>query len=306
MIKEFAHKPDISSKDLIGKDTLLHEAKLMCSIADGLIRFVNIKHPELLKNEKKKYSLFFLKNALLRMDSCIVLLEKGSSLLKCKDGSTYIDPFSIMTLVRSIYESLVVHYYYIYTPQEGCVADILIRLWKMSGMKNRHIKEMKDIIPLDLKDKFLRENKKYNESIKHVKSSEIYKNTSKDGRVLLDKAMNELISLKIRKESDEYIVEQISFSKAYQDIFSDTTLRQKASIIYKHLSAISHPSYLNCIQSREHDGTYNSYVEVGFEGGIIYLRKLIADVIKVIPETEQYVASLSTEKKVWLKAWEIK
>lgn len=305
MIKEFAHKSNSCSKDLIGKDTLLHEAKLMCSIADGLIRFVNIKHPELLKNKRKKYSLFFLKNALFRMDSCIVLLENGSSLLKCKDGSTYIDPFSILILVRSIYESLVVHYY-ICAPQEDCVADILIRLWKMSGMKNRHTKEMNNIIPKDLKDKFLRENQEIKESKTYVTSSEIYKNTSKEGRALLDKAMNELISLKIRKESDEYIVEQISFSKAYMDIFSDTTLRQKASIIYKHLSAISHPSYLNYIQSRKHDGAYNSYVEIGFEGGIIYLRKLIADVVKVIPESEQYISSLSTDKKDWLKAWEIK
>lgn len=303
MIKEFAHKSDSSSKDIIGKDTLLHEAKLMCSIADGLIRFVNIKHPELLKNERKKYSLFFLKNALLRMDSCIVLLENGSSLLKCKDGSMFINPFSILTLIRSIYESLVVHYYYILIPGEKCVSDTLICLWKMSGMKNR-LTVAADVPAFH--EKYCLEKAEYEILKDNIKKSVVYTNTSDDEQKLLRKAMKELSLFKITKNGRKYVVTPSSYGKACSDIFSDTSIETKALIIYKHLSAISHPSYLNCIQTRAHDGSYNHYTETTFEGGIIYIKKLIDDVLQVIPEGQKYIGSLSLNQRTHFAKWELK
>lgn len=303
MIKEFAHKSDSCSKDLIGKDTLLHEAKLMCSIADGLIRFVNIKHPELLINERKKHSLFFLKNALLRMDSCIVLLEKGSSLLKCKDGSTYINPFSILTLIRSIYESLVVHYYYILVPNEEYVSDFLIRLWKMSGIKNRLVPEAYD---LHFDDKYRNDSEWFSQNSNYILKSEIYEKASKNDRSIIKRAMVALTLLKISKKDNEYKINKTSYEKAGSEIFAGTSFEPRALIVYKLFSAISHPSYLNCIQTNAHEGSYNLYTENAFEGGIIYLKKLIDNVLQVIPEGQEYLDSQPTEIKQWFNSWEIK
>ena len=102
------------------KNSLLYEAKIMCNIANGLTNYLFANHREYLNNEVKKYSISLLKIAVLRMDSCTVLLENGSSVFIAENNSKFIDPFSISTLVRSIYEVLAVHYYYFYLHPNDC------------------------------------------------------------------------------------------------------------------------------------------------------------------------------------------
>lgn len=288
------------NKSLTDKDTLLTWAIQMFNIANGLMNFMN--NPKYLKNAKKKYSIFFLNNALHRMDSCIVLLKHGSLLLEEKDETPYIDPFSMSTLVRSIYESLVLHYYYILLPQDEHVSDVFIGLWKMAGMYNRLKEDMSKTI---FCSKYQKEYDEYQRLKSMVTLSALYENAPRETKKLLDLAMKELKILKIQVNVDSYIIKKMSYGMACGDIFKGTSIENSASIVYKLLSAISHPSYLNYIQIKAHNGTYNKYTEIIIEGGIIYLRKLISDVLKILPEGNQYMDTLPSNIKSWYNAWDL-
>ena len=236
------------NKSLTDKDTLLTWAIQMFNIANGLMNFMN--NAEYLKNAKKKYSIFFLNNALHRMDSCIVLLKHGSLLLEEKDETPYIDPFSMATLVRSIYESLVLHYYYILLPQDEHVSDVFIGLWKMAGMYNRLKEDMSKTI---FCSKYQKEYDEYQRLKSMVTLSALYENAPRETKKLLDLAMKELKILKIQVNVDSYIIKKMSYGMACGDIFKGTSIENSASIVYKLLSAISHPSYLNYIQIKAHN-----------------------------------------------------
>lgn len=288
---------------LTEKETLQNWAIQMCRIADGLLNFMNEVHSESLNNSKKKYSFFFLNNALHRMDSCIVLLKYGSLLLKGKDETPYVDPFSMITLVRSIYESLVIHYYYILLPQEETVSDIFIGLWKMSGMYNRLKEDMSKTI---FSYKYQKEKDGYQRLKSMVMSSALYKNSPRETKNLLKLAMKELKILKIQTDGNSYKIKKISYEMACEEIFKETSIENMAAIVYKLLSAISHPSYLSHIQIKKHNGTYDKYTETIIEAGIIYLRKLISDVLKVMPEGNQYIDTLPSNIKSWYNAWDLR
>ena len=89
------------------------------------------------------------------------------------------------------------------------------------------------------------------------------------------------------------------------EIFKGTFIEKSATIVYKLLSAISHPSYLNYMQIKNYSGTYNKYTETTIEGGIIYLRRLMSDVLKVMPEGNQYIDTLSSNIKSWYNTWDL-
>lgn len=212
------------------------------------------------------------------------------------------DPFSMATLVRSIYESLVLHYYYILLPQDEHVSDVFIGLWKMAGMYNRLKEDMSKTI---FCFKYQKEYDEYQRLKSMVTLSALYENAPRETKKLLDLAMKELKILKIQVNVDSYIIKKMSYGMACGDIFKGTSIENSASIVYKLLSAISHPSYLNYIQIKAHNGTYNKYTEIIIEGGFIYLRKLISDVLKVLPEGNQYMDTLPSNIKSWYNAWDL-
>ena len=287
---------------LMDKETLLTLATQMCNIANGLLNFMNNKHTEHINNARKKSSIFFLNNALHRMDSCVVLLKYGSLSLKGKYETPYTDPFSMTILVRSIYESLVLHYYYILLPQEEHVSDVFIGLWKMSGMYNRLKEDMSETI---FSTKYQKEKDEYQRLKSMVMSSVLYKNASRETKNLLDLAMKELKILKVQTDIDSYKIKKMTYGMACGEIFKGTFIEKSATIVYKLLSAISHPSYLNYMQIKNYSGTYNKYTETTIEGGIIYLRRLMSDVLKVMPEGNQYIDTLSSNIKSWYNTWDL-
>ena len=89
----------------------------------------------------------------------------------------------------------------------------------------------------------------------------------------------------------------------FYELFYELILNPKLE--YKLLSAISHPSYLNYMQIKNYSGTYNKYTETTIEGGIIYLRRLMSDVLKVMPEGNQYIDTLSSNIKSWYNTWDL-
>lgn len=299
MIKVLITKSSNGHKEsLIGMKSLLYEARQMCLIANDLLIFLNRNHPEIIKNDSKKYSLLILKAAIQRMDSCIVLLENGSSMFMTKNNIARIDPFSIACLVRSIYESMVVHYYYLYAHPNDCFTNILISLWKMSGIKNRLVIEPKEET---LKIRYEHDKEEYDKLKEQIKLSEIYKSST--DQKLLKKAMNELVLLVFQKNGDLYDVKQTHYGTASKEIFAGTYLEPLSQSVYKFLSAISHPSYLNCIQTGEYSGLYNKYTETVFEGGIIFLKKLLDNILQVIPEGRDYITNLPQNKKICFSKW---
>lgn len=299
LLKSIFRKLHKSSRKM-EKNSLLYEAKIMCNIANGLTNYLFANHREYLNNEVKKYSISLLKIAVLRMDSCTVLLENGSSVFIAENNSKFIDPFSISTLVRSIYEVLAVHYYYFYLHPNDCYTNVLVSLWKMSGIKNRLTP---DNCPIEFKDKYDNDKEIYSKLKVTVEDSEVYKKSSNQD--LLKKSMKQLKLLKFQEEDNSYNVELVTYGPACKDIFAGTNLYKTHTFIYKLYSAISHPSYLNCIQVQEHNGAYNKYTETIFVGGILLLKRLIDNIIQVIPEGKEFVDSLPSNIKTCFDKWKL-
>ena len=101
----------------ISKEELLYVSEQMGSLIMGMIDFVQTNNKQCLNCEKKAISQFVMQNAMLRFTSAITLLRYGTYTMPLRDGSPYIDPFSILTLVRAIYENLAFHHYFIYLPR---------------------------------------------------------------------------------------------------------------------------------------------------------------------------------------------
>lgn len=285
----------------LDKNFLIEWAINICSIAEGVTYFVRKEHPEYTSTEKRLISQFMVQEAMLRLDSAIVLLENGSTILRTKEDSAYIDPFSIMTLVRSIYEIMAFHHYYIYLPNEDTISDVLFKLWKMSGISNRL-----SVIPdaPDLKEKYNQCQTEYEKLKQEIEESEFFKKAKQPK--IIKNAMTQLKLLKIKHDSDGYNVETISYENASEEVFKNTAAERNAKIIYKHLSSISHPSYMNVLQLGAHDGTFNKFTQDQIIRGIQFLKKLLEEMVEVIPEAKEYIENLSPGLKNCYDASSIK
>lgn len=284
----------------ISKEELLYVSEQMGSLIMGMIDFVQTNNKQCLNCEKKAISQFVMQNAMLRFTSAITLLRYGTYTMPLRDGSPYIDPFSILTLVRAIYENLAFHHYFIYLPQDDKVLDVMIKLWKMTGIRNR-------IGDSFLKSAFKEESEQYaleyEDLKKSVKASDVFVNSS--NKDLLKESMKSLKLLKFTCEDGLYAVEKISYSEAGNEIFKDTSLEGISNILYGYFSAISHPSYLNT-QVSFYDGRYNKFVQTAFVGSIGFMRKLIDEMKVIIPELQTYIDNFSEKDKALFESCKFK
>lgn len=284
----------------ISKEELLYVSERMYSFIMDMVNFVQTNNKQCLNCEKKAISHFVMQNAMLRFASAITLLRYGAYTMPLRDGSPYIDPFSILTLVRAIYENLAFHHYFIYLPQDEKVSDVLIKLWKMTGIRNRIGDSFQKSA---FKEKSERNAFEYEELKKSIKESDVFVNSS--NKDLLRESMKSLKLLKFTCDDGLYAVEKISYSEAGNEIFKDTSLEGISKILYGYFSAISHPSYLNT-QVTFYDGRYNKFVQTSFVGSIGFMRKLIDEMSVVIPELQTFIDNLSEEEKALFESCKFK
>ena len=88
----------------------IQEAELVCKVGFGVLDFIR-KHPnECRIPEYKNISQLMLQMALVKLESIITLVKNPIELQSGDYKVLYIDPMSLVSTERSLYELLVVHH----------------------------------------------------------------------------------------------------------------------------------------------------------------------------------------------------
>ena len=265
-----------------------------CKIMFNLSYIWRLKYKN--NNEKENFAFYMFQQQLASIRS-FVELSKGINIYTGQTENKVIEPTSIISIVRSIYERMFIfHCIYVLTKTE-VEKNILFYIWCIKGLRNRQkIKALEG----ENRKKQKAEKQEISRLVKKIKNLANRLNIIDDAkREILRIAKNEDLTpkgYKFIKNSYNKIegIKEISLSGASNELFG-----KNFPPIYRFFSMHTHPSYLGTLQfSQLFDGKEDkSFMLILLTSIAMFQGKIIHDFVSTIEGAKEIFNNLPKEDR---------
>ena len=281
----------------MSKDELLNimrkEVEHGCKIMFNLSYNWRLKYKN--TNEKENFAFYMFQQQLANIKS-ILELSMGIDIYPGQTENKVIEPTSIISVVRSVYERMFIFLCIYVLPETREEQDIFFYIWLIKGLKNRqNIEATEQYKEKQLKEKEEIENEI--EKIQIITNSLNIKRKAKEK--ILEIANDEDLTpkgYKFIKNSNNKIVgiKKISLSGASKELFG-----KNFPPIYRFFSMHTHPSYLGTLQfSQLFDGKEDkSFMLILLKSIALFQGKIIHDFVSTIEGAKEIYNNLPSEDR---------
>lgn len=250
-------------------------------------------------SEKIDYAYYMFQQHLANMRA-ILELSKGIEIYPNHPYTKVIEPTTIISIVRSVYERMFIFHCIYVLPETEIEQDILFYLWIIKGLNNRQ----GGYVPQEFQEKQRKEKAEIVQLIGKIKTLSNRLNiTPKAKAKIMGYAKDKSLTpkgYKFVKNNNHVIVdfEEISLSKASIEL-----LGAKFPPIYKYLSLHSHPSYLGTLQfSQLFDKDANKdFMQTLLVSISLFQGKIISDFVNSIEGVKEIFETLPKEEQEYCK-----
>lgn len=196
--------------------------------------------------------------------------------------NTILDPTTILSLIRNIYETAFTFSLVFRKANEGEQREIAYKLWVIAGLKYRQ--KFKEHSQLDeSKRKIKAEKKTINELIKTISKTDIYKNSEQKVRNVID----HLIRAKdFKLIFEENSVKQLNWGNSKKVFDLNTDLMDQT---YTYFSLYAHPSNVSVFQFSEmfdkENENFKEIISFNLKNTYSLYSFFISDYINLFPES---------------------
>lgn len=246
-------------------------------------------------SKKINYAYYMFQQHLANMRT-ILDLSKGIEIYTNHPETNVIEPTTIISIVRSVYERMFIFHCIYVLPETEIEQDILFHLWIIKGLNNRQ----GGYVPREFEEKQRKEKAEIVQLIGKIKDLTNRLNiTQKAKAKILGYAKDKSLTpkgYKYIKDNNHTIVdfEEISLSKASKEL-----LGTKFPPIYKYLSMHSHPSYLGTMQfSQLFDKEVNKdFMQTLIVSIALFQGKIISDFVNSVEGVKEIFETLPKEEQ---------
>lgn len=231
-------------------------------------------------NEKENFAFYMFQQQLASIRS-ILELSMGINIYSGQINNKAIEPTSIVSIVRSVYERMFIFHCIYVLPETREEQDIFFFIWLIKGLKNRQNIEATE----QYKEKQLKEKEEIKKAIEKIQIITNSLNIKRKAKEKILKIANEEDltpkGYKFIKNSNNKIVgiKKISLSGASNELFG-----KNFPPIYRFFSMHTHPSYLGTLQfSQLFDGKEDkSFMLILLTSIAMFQGKIIHDFVSTI------------------------
>lgn len=231
-------------------------------------------------NEKENFAFYMFQQQLASIRS-ILELSMGINIYSGQINNKAIEPTSIVSIVRSVYERMFIFHCIYVLPETREEQDIFFFIWLIKGLKNRQNIEATE----QYKEKQLKEKEEIENAIEKIQIITNSLNIKRKAKEKILKIANEEDltpkGYKFIKNSNNKIVgiKKISLSRASNELFG-----KNFPPIYRFFSMHTHPSYLGTLQfSQLFDGKEDkSFMLILLTSIAMFQGKIIHDFVSTI------------------------
>ena len=246
-------------------------------------------------NEKIDFAYYMFQQHLANMRA-ILELSNGIEIYSNHPETKVIEPTTIISIVRSVYERMFIFHCIYVLPETEIEQDILFYLWIIKGLKNRQ----KGYVPQEFKEKKRKERAEINQLIAQIKDLSNRLNIIPDA---INKIVNSAIDKSLTPKGYKYIKDtnhviidfkEISLSKASIELMGE-----KFPPIYNYFSMHTHPSYLGTLQfSQLFDKEVNKdFMQTLIVSIALFQGKIISDFVNSVEGVKEIFETLPKEEQ---------
>ena len=246
-------------------------------------------------NEKIDFAYYMFQQHLANMRA-ILELSNGIEIYSNHPETKVIEPTTIISIVRSVYERMFIFHCIYVLPETEIEQDILFYLWIIKGLKNRQV----GYIPQEFNEKKEREGDEINKIIDKIKDYSNRLNIIQEAKdKIIGYAKNKSLTpkgYKYIKNANHVIIdfEEISLSKASIELMGENF-----PPIYNYFSMHSHPSYLGTLQfSQLFDKEVNKdFMRTLIVSIALFQGKIISDFVNSVEGVKEIFETLPKEEQ---------
>lgn len=281
----------------MSKDELLNimrkEVEHGCKIMFNLSYNWRLKYKN--TNEKENFAFYMFQQQLANIKS-ILELSMGIDIYPGQTENKVIEPTSIISVVRSVYERMFIFHCIYVLPETREEQDIFFYIWLIKGLKNRQNIEATE----QYKEKQLKEKEEIENEIEKIQIITNSLNIKRKAKEKILKIANDKDltpkGYKFIKNSNNKIVgiKIISLSGASNELFG-----KNFPPIYRFFSMHTHPSYLGTLQfSQLFDGKEDkSFMLILLKSIALFQGKIIHDFVSTIEGAKEIYNNLPSEDR---------
>lgn len=281
----------------MSKDELLNimrkEVEHGCKIMFNLSYNWRLKYKN--TNEKENFAFYMFQQQLVNIKS-ILELSMGIDIYSGQTENKVIEPTSIISVVRSVYERMFIFHCIYVLPETREEQDIFFYIWLIKGLKNRQNIEATE----QYKEKQLKEKEEIENEIEKIQIITNSLNIKRKAKEKILKIANDKDltpkGYKFIKNSNNKIVgiKKISLSGASNELFG-----KNFPPIYRFFSMHTHPSYLGTLQfSQLFDGKEDkSFMLILLKSIALFQGKIIHDFVSTIEGAKEIYNNLPSEDR---------
>ena len=281
----------------MSKDELLNimrkEVEHGCKIMFNLSYNWRLKYKN--TNEKENFAFYMFQQQLANIKS-ILELSMGIDIYPGQTENKVIEPTSIISVVRSVYERMFIFHCIYVLPETREEQDIFFYIWLIKGLKNRQNIEATE----QYKEKQLKEKEEIENEIEKIQIRTNSLNIKRKAKEKILKIANDKDltpkGYKFIKNSNNKIVgiKKISLSGASNELFG-----KNFPPIYRFFSMHTHPSYLGTLQfSQLFDGKEDkSFMLILLKSIALFQGKIIHDFVSTIEGAKEIYNNLPSEDR---------
>lgn len=260
-------------------------ADLVCKVGFGVLDFIG-KHPNECRNTvHKNISQLMLQMALVKLESIITLVKHPIELKLDKSSCPFIDPMSLVSTERSLYELLVVHHVILVQNKTTEQKEIAIKVWENAGLSNRLNLLPSEILSDEANKIIANDTNTIESNYKFIFESRLYKSLDEKGKNIIKKSCKKLKPIYFIEDQSKIAVHQVTFDGAYKILYSIDEDESIAMAQYRKMSFLSHPSFLGVLQFGLQSGAPDSYCSEPIMSSAHFCAKMIKEVVALIPES---------------------
>lgn len=281
----------------MSKDELLNimrkEVEHGCKIMFNLSYNWRLKYKN--TNEKENFAFYMFQQQLVNIKS-ILELSMGIDIYSGQTENKVIEPTSIISVVRSVYERMFIFHCIYVLPETREEQDIFFYIWLIKGLKNRQNIEATE----QYKEKQLKEKEEIENEIEKI---QIITNSLNIKRKAKEKILEIANDKDLTPKGYKFIkncnnkivgIKKISLSGASNELFG-----KNFPPIYRFFSMHTHPSYLGTLQfSQLFDGKEDkSFMLILLKSIALFQGKIIHDFVSTIEGAKEIYNNLPSEDR---------
>lgn len=270
-------------------------AHLTNEVGFGLLDYIR-ENPSICGTPKyKAVSQLMLQMSLVKLSSVIKLVEQPILLFASSAEVPYVDPMSLVSIERAIYELLAMHHFLFIENKTNEQKDFATKVWKVSGLSNRSNIVLSGNIQARYQSKQDDELAAIESLKDEIHNSRFYKETNDKGRHKIDDSCKKLKPLFISESEGKIEIHSVTFADACKYLYPQNSDNSVDKFAYKLMSFQSHPSYLGILQFGQQGNAPTCYWSATIKGAAHYCAKMIKETAMVVPEILMKLNELNSD-----------